>query len=49
MKRFALLSALVAFGLGACERHEFDGPNGTRQLHEHGDSHGEHSAEDAPH
>ncbi len=41
MKRFALLFALVAFGLGACERHDFEGPTGTRKLHEHNahDSH----------
>jgi hypothetical protein len=49
MKRFALLSILVAFGLGACERHEFDGPNGTRQLHEHDASHEEHAGEESPH
>jgi hypothetical protein len=51
MKRFALLSVIVAFGLGACERHEFDGPDGTRQLHEHDASHDEHdsSGEEAAH
>lgn len=37
MKRFALLSLLVSFGLGACERHEFEE---TRQLHEHHDAAG---------
>jgi len=42
MKRLALLTLLIGFGLGACERHEFDGPNGTRQLHEH---HGAHDTE----
>lgn len=47
MKRLALLSFLVAFGIGACERHEFDGPDGTKRLHSHGDSHKEHS-EDKP-
>jgi hypothetical protein len=43
MKRFALLSVLVALGLGACERHEFDGPEGTKRLHNHGGSHGDHA------
>ncbi len=47
MKRLALLTLMIAFGLGACERHEFNGPNGTRQLHEHHDTHaeGEHHAD----
>lgn len=44
MKRFTLLSVLFAFGLGACERHEFDGPEGTNRLHHHGDSHAEDDA-----
>lgn len=39
MKVFSLLVPAI-FLLGvSCERHEFDGPNGTKQLHEHG-SHG---------
>jgi hypothetical protein len=42
MKRFALLSVLIAFGLAACERHEFEGPEGTKRLHGHGESHSEH-------
>ena len=46
MKRFALLSVLVAFGLGACERHEFDGPDGTKRLHSHGEHHADHSEEE---
>lgn len=46
MKRFALLSALVAFVLGSCERHDFDGPDGTKQLNE---AHGEHSGEEGAH
>lgn len=49
MKRFALLSALVAFVLGSCERHDFDGPNGTKQLNEHHEAHGEHSGEEGAH
>lgn len=49
MKRFALFSVLIGFGLGACEQHDFEGPNGTRQLHEHHGSHDEHATEEAPH
>jgi hypothetical protein len=49
MKRFALLSILVAFGLAACERHEFDGPDGTKRLHGHGEPHAVHSADEAAH
>ena len=49
MKRFALLSILVAFGLVACERHEFDGPDGTKRLHGHGKSHTEKSEDEAAH
>lgn len=49
MKRFALLSILIGFGLGACEKHDFEGPNGTKRLHQHHDSHGEHGDEEAPH
>ena len=38
MKRVSMLLAAVAFTLGACERHEFEGPDGTKRLsepHEH--------------
>lgn len=49
MKCLALFSVLIAFGLGACERHEFDGPEGTKRLHGHGDSHAEHSEDKAAH
>lgn len=49
MKRFALLMVLVVFGLAACERHEFDGPQGTKRLHSHGDSHTEHSEDKLAH
>lgn len=41
MKRLALLPILFVFTLGACERHEFEGPEGTKRLHEHHGSHGE--------
>lgn len=43
MKRFSLLTVLFCFGIGACERHELDGPNGTGQLHQH------HHAADGAH
>jgi hypothetical protein len=36
MKRLALLVLLAGFGLGACERHDFED---TRRLHEHQDKH----------
>jgi hypothetical protein len=49
MKRFALLSILVAFGISACERHDFDGPGGTKRLHNHGSSHTEHTEDEAAH
>ena len=47
MKRFSLLLAALAFFTASCERHEFEGPNGTKQLHEHGhhgDDHGDRAA-----
>jgi len=35
MKVFSLLVVAVSlFGI-SCERHEFEGPDGTKQLHEH--------------
>ena len=45
MKRFSLLLAAIAFFSASCERHEFEGPNGTKQLHEHG-HHGDHHGDD---
>lgn len=45
MKAFSVLVAAVSLLGVSCERHEFDGPNGTKQLHEHhgsgGHGHGE--------
>jgi len=41
MKLFSLLVVVVAMSGVSCERHEFEGPNGTKQLHEHAASHGE--------
>jgi len=48
MKRISLLVAAFAIFGVSCERHEFDGPDGTKQLHEHhgkSDKHGDHEAE----
>ena len=48
MKRLALLTVMIGFALGACESHDFEGPNGTKQLHEHHgahDDHGDHGEE----
>ena len=35
MKSFSILLVAVSLLGVSCERHEFDGPNGTKQLHEH--------------
>jgi len=43
MKLFSLLIVAVAFAGVSCERHEFEGPDGTKQLHE---PHGAHHADD---
>jgi len=42
MKLFSLFFAAVSLFAVSCERHEFDGPNGTKQLHEHHAAEGEH-------
>lgn len=39
MKLFSLLVVAVSVLGISCERHEFDGPDGTKQLHEHHGSH----------
>ncbi|MGA0845501.1 MAG: hypothetical protein ACO3RV_03100 [Luteolibacter sp.] len=44
MKLILPLLTFIALFAVSCERHEFDGPNGTKQLHEH--HHGDHSSED---
>jgi hypothetical protein len=46
MKRFFLLVVAVAVSGVSCERHEFEGPGGTKQLHEHhgSGSHGDGEA-----
>lgn len=41
MKLFSLLALTVAFAGISCERHEFEGPDGTKRLHEHHSGHGE--------
>jgi len=40
MKRLALLTLVVSFGLGACERHDFEE---TRKLHDHHESGEKHA------
>ena len=44
MKLLSLLLVTVALTGVACERHEFDGPAGTKQLHEHSASHDHEAA-----
>ena len=47
MKFFPLLLVAVSFFSVSCERHEFEGPDGTKQLHQ---KHGAHDAHaDAEH
>jgi hypothetical protein len=41
MKLFSLLLVAVALTGASCERHEFEGPDGTKRLHEHHSGHGE--------
>ena len=50
MKVFCLLLVAVSMLGVSCERHEFEGPDGTKQLHEHLKSHGdgEHAEEEKP-
>ncbi len=45
MKIFSLIAAAAALILSACDRHEWDGEDGTKKLYEHHDeSHEEHGA-----
>ena len=39
MKRFSLLLVAASVLGVSCERHEFEGPDGTRQLHEKHSAH----------
>jgi hypothetical protein len=41
MKLFSLLLVAVALMGVSCERHDFEGPDGTKKLHEHHSSHGD--------
>ncbi|MFZ9935655.1 MAG: hypothetical protein ACO3JG_01205 [Luteolibacter sp.] len=51
MKLFSLLLVSVSLLGVSCERHAFEGPDGTKQLHEHhGHDHGhdhDHHGKDA--
>lgn len=40
MKLFSLMLAAASLVTVSCERHEFEGPNGTKQLNEHHGNHG---------
>jgi hypothetical protein len=46
MKFLSILIMAVAVCAISCERHEFEGPDGTRQLHE---KHGAHAADHDEH
>ena len=47
MKCFSSLILVVTCLVGiSCERHEFEGPNGTKQLHKHGSGHADKHAEE---
>jgi hypothetical protein len=41
MKLFSLLLVAVALMGVSCERHDFEGPDGTKRLHEHHSGHGD--------
>jgi hypothetical protein len=50
MKLFSLLLVAVALAGVSCERHEFEGPDGTKQLHEpHGTADAAHDKEAPAH
>ena len=40
MKFFSILLVAVSVFAVSCERHEFEGPDGTKQLSEHHGAHG---------
>ena len=47
MKRFFSLILVLVWLVGiSCERHEFEGPNGTKQLHKHGSGHSDKHADE---
>jgi hypothetical protein len=52
MKIFSMLLVAVSVFAVSCERHSFEGPDGTKQLHNHhsaGDHGDDAHAEDAKH
>ncbi len=55
MKSFSVLLVAVSLFAVSCERHEFEGPDGTKQFHQHhgkSSGHGEkkvHGTEHADH
>jgi hypothetical protein len=49
MKVFSLLLVTVTLLGVSCERHEFEGPDGTKQLHEPHGSADPHQQDDAAH
>jgi hypothetical protein len=46
MKYYAMLLVAYGFFAASCERHEFEGPDGTRQIH---DGHGAAAHHEADH
>ena len=44
MKLLSMLVVLVSGFAVSCERHDFEGPDGTKQLHTHG-AHDSHAAD----
>jgi hypothetical protein len=45
MKSFSILLVTISLFAVSCERHEFEGPQGTKQLNEnHAAAHDEHAA-----
>ena len=58
MNSFSILLVAVSLFAVSCERHDFEGPNGTKQLNEHhgaathekhGDASGHHEEKKAEH
>jgi hypothetical protein len=52
MKSFSVLLVAVSLFAVSCERHEFEGPDGTKQLHQHhgkSSGHGEDKAHATKH
>lgn len=46
MKVISVLGVTAFVFCVSCERHDFDGPEGTRQLHEHGHADHDHADHD---